>query len=198
MRIPERILLRDRNERLVDAWLAAFADVPSVSVSETDFFSEPADAVVSPANSFGVMDGGLDLLLRATLDGIEAAVQSIIVAKHHGELPVGVAEVVPTSHPRWPYLVCAPTMRVPENIGRSVNAYLAFRAALLAVARFNASESGPGIRSMLVPGLGTGVGRLDPQRCAAQMRLAYDAVMGSGDIPSFQAIHATHIKLLSG
>lgn len=198
MRLPERILLRDRNERLVDAWLDAFADVPSVSVSETDFFSESADAIVSPANSFGVMDGGLDLLIRATLDGIEEAVQSIIVVKHHGELPVGVAEVVPTSHPRWPYLVCAPTMRVPENISRSVNAYLAFRAALLAVARFNASESGQKIRSLLVPGLGTGVGRLDPRRCATQMRLAYDALMGAGDIPSFQAIHATHIKLLSG
>ena len=193
----EKILLKDLNWRLVEAWSDAFADIPSVSVSDDDFFSEPADAVVSPANSFGFMDGGLDLLIRSTLDGIEASVQSMIVAKHHGELPVGSAEIVPTSHPRWPYLVCAPTMRVPENISRSLNAYLAFRAALLAVARFNASEPPPGIRSMLVPGLGTGVGRLDAKRCATQMRCAYDSVLGSGDIPSFQTIQSTHIKLLS-
>lgn len=198
MHIPERILLKDLNWRLVDAWTDAFADVPSVIVSDDDFFSEPADAVVSPANSFGFMDGGLDLIIRSTLDGIEEAVQKMIVAKHHGELPVGSAEVVPTSHPRWPYLICAPTMRVPENISRSVNAYLAFRAALLAVVRFNASEPGRKICSMIVPGLGTGVGRLDARRCATQMRIAYDSVLSSGNIPSFQAIHATHVKLLSG
>ena len=195
MSLSVQVVLKDLNQALVRAWEDSFADVKGVEVVADDFFATPADAVVSPANSFGVMDGGLDLLIRSTLPGIEQTVQDRIVAKYHGEMPVGCAEVVETSHSDWPYLVCAPTMRVPENIGRTINPYLAMRATLLAVLRFN-TEHGPRIGTLVVPGLGTGVGRVAPRRCASQMRLAYDMVAGSPDIPSLQAIHSTHIRLL--
>jgi O-acetyl-ADP-ribose deacetylase (regulator of RNase III) len=42
--------------------------------------------MVSPANSFGIMDGGLDAAIRATLGRrAESAVQSLILEKQHGE-----------------------------------------------------------------------------------------------------------------
>jgi O-acetyl-ADP-ribose deacetylase (regulator of RNase III) len=142
------------------------------------------------------MDGGLDVAIRAQIGGdIQRRVQSVILDRHHGELPVGAAEVVETENPRWPFLVVAPTMRVPEPIGNTLNAYLAFRAALLAVRVFNQSKAR--IRSMLVPGLGTGIGAMDARRCAAQMRIAYDQVAGPGRIPSFEMIHRIHQKLRS-
>ena len=65
--LPERILLIDRNAKLVAAWEQAFAPFPAVTAKEGDFFEEAADAMVSPANSFGVMDGGLDLAIRNEL-----------------------------------------------------------------------------------------------------------------------------------
>src|SRR5204862_2581392 len=103
-----------------------------------DFFAAAADAMVSPANSFGIMDGGLDLAIRGAIGGdIQRRVQAVIIERHHGELPVGAAEVVETENERWPFLVIAPTMRVPEPVSNTLNAYLAFRAALLAVRRFN-------------------------------------------------------------
>lgn len=40
------------------------------------------------------------------------------------------------------------------------------------------SWGAPKIRSLLVPGLGTGVGDMPPERAARQMRIAYDAIMG--------------------
>jgi len=196
MSLPLRVVLRDLNPELTGAWEKSFSGVAGVEVCADDFFSDPADAVVSPANSFGVMDGGLDLAIRSTLPGIEPAVQARIVAKYHGEIPVGCAEVVETSHSDWPYLVCAPTMRVPENISRTLNAYLAMRAILIAVLRFNA-EHGPLIKTLVIPGLGTGVGRMSPTRCASQMRLAYDLIAMPPGIPGFHAIQSTHIRLLS-
>ena len=195
--MPERVLLRDLWDPLVEAWSAAFKPYEAVDVVATDFFAEDADALMSPANSFGIMDGGLDLAIRNELGHtIQRRVQERIINDHHGELPVGAAFVVATDHERWPYLVVAPTMRVPESAANTLNAYLAFRAALLAIAKFNATAPSP-IASVVVPGLCTGIGGMDPRRCAAQMRMAYDHVRKPPRIPSFDMIHKLHHKLRS-
>ena len=194
---PDRILLVDRYAPLCRAWAESFADYDDVEVVQGDFFSRDAHAMVSPANSFGIMDGGLDLAIRDELGfEIQAAVQKVILERHHGELPVGSAEIVVTGHARWPHLVVAPTMRIPESAAQTTNAYVACRAILLAVRRFNA-ENDAGIRSVLVPGLCTGVGGMDPRRCAAQMKIAFDQVSKPARIPSYAAIHETHRVLRS-
>jgi len=143
------------------------------------------------------MDGGIDLVISSKLADVESAVQGTIVENYHGEMPVGMAEVVPSYNDKWPYLVCAPTMRVPQDISNTVNAYLAFRAALLAIAQSNKNSGIEKIESVIVPGLGTGVGRLKPSRCATQMRMAYDSVLSSGHIPSFRHLQSMHINLLT-
>lgn len=142
MKTPERILLVDQSQSLCNAWSQAFASFDHVEVVHGDFFSRDADAMVSPANSFGIMDGGLDLAIRDALGAyIQPKVQQAILERHHGELHVGSAEVVATDHARWPYLVVAPTMRVPEPIAHTMNAYTAFRAILLEVGRHNSSHT---------------------------------------------------------
>lgn len=184
-----RLLLVDRDRALVRAWQAAFEDRDDVEVHADDYFARPAAAMVSPANSFGIMDGGLDLAIRDALGfEIQRRVQQVIVERHHGELPVGCAEVVATDDTRWPYLVVAPTMRIPEPVAPTLNAYLAFRAALLVARR-------AGFSSLVCCGLGTGIGAMEPQRAAVQMRLALLHVTGPARIPSFQQIHATHRAL---
>lgn len=194
---PERILLVDRWAPLCSAWSESFATHDEVEVVEGDFFARDADAMVSPANSFGIMDGGLDLAIRDQLGfEIQATVQKRILDAHHGEIPVGAAEVVATNHARWPYLVVAPTMRIPESVAQTTNAYVAFRAVLLAIRRFN-ELGGARIRSAVVPGLCTGVGGMDPRRCSAQMRIAYDQVARPARIPSYASIHETHRVLRS-
>ena len=67
-------------------------------------------------------------------------------------------------------------MRVPQNIARTANAYLAFRAALRAVRDFNDRHGDP-ISRLLVPGLGTDNGFMPPLRAARQMRAAYEVVL---------------------
>ena len=72
----------------------------------------------------------------------------------------------------------------PAADAQTVNAYLAFRAVLLAVRAHNASDHETKIGSVLCPGLGTGIGALDPTRRAVQMRLAYQQVRAPARIPS--------------
>lgn len=196
--LPDRIILADVSAALTDAWSEVFAQYDHVQVHCGDFFSIDADAMVSPANSFGIMDGGLDAAIRDALGGqVLSRVQEVVLDRHHGEIHVGLAEIVPTDHPRWPYLVVAPTMRIPENVAHTLNAYLAFRAVLLAVVRYNRVRANERIRTVLAPGLATGVGGMDARRCAAQMRIAFDQVSSPARIPSFSMIHEVHRKMRS-
>ena len=183
------ITLVDRDGALARAWRSVFAEVEDVTVVEGDYFDQPADAMVSPANSFGIMDGGLDVAIRDQLGlGLQTKLQRAIVDNHHGELPIGCAQVVETGDPRWPYLIAAPTMRIPESVAGTLNAYLAFRAVLLACTRHP-------IHSLVCCGLATGIGQMEPMRCATQMRVALQHVRGPARIPSFQQIHAVHQAL---
>jgi O-acetyl-ADP-ribose deacetylase (regulator of RNase III) len=185
------IHLRDIGRSLVDAWSREFAGIPSVTISCGDIFStktknigprDPiditADAIVSPANSFGFMDGGIDAVYTYQFgEGLQQRLQAVIADEHGGELPVGSAVIVSTEHAAIPWCISAPTMRVPCDVADTVNAYLAFRAALRAVLAHNASGR-PRIQRVLCPGLGTAIGRMPVGRCARQMRVAWDRVLG--------------------
>ncbi len=172
------IILGDKNPELIDAWNRVFGDLVEVEVRGGNLLLTRADALVSPANSFGFMDGGFDWSISELLDWkIQAVVQETIKRKHDGELLVGFAEIVPTRHDRFPYLVCAPTMRVPQDVADTVNAFLAMRAVLHAVEKFN-KENDDEIRTVAIPGLATGIGKMPFDRCAHQMRAAYDLFKG--------------------
>jgi O-acetyl-ADP-ribose deacetylase (regulator of RNase III) len=179
------IILTGVEPPLVEAWRRFCGDLPDVSVHQGSILEVACDAVISPANSFGFMDGGIDMLY-STFFGwhVQERLQQLIVERHHGELLVGTAEIVETSHARIPYLIAAPTMRVPMILGESVNAYLACRAALLLVKHgtFAAGQHagqpiGEIVRTIAFPGLGTGVGRMGPNTCAKQVRAAVEEVL---------------------
>jgi O-acetyl-ADP-ribose deacetylase (regulator of RNase III) len=191
--------LRDINPGIVKAWEQAFADVPEVQVSQGDIFEHKADAIVSPANSFGFMDGGIDLLYSRYFGwSLQTNLQALLAEQHYGELPVGQAVVVATGPDSIPFRGSAPTMRVPADISTTVNVYLAFRAALIAVLAHNESTKAP-IQTLLVPGLGTGIGAVAPTAAARQMRLAYDAITTSknSETRSARAILRQHNEMLS-
>lgn len=194
--LPDKIYLIDHRTTLVNAWKEVFINDEIFHPVEGDYFSVQTDCMVSPANSFGIMDGGLDRAIRDTLGyEMEGNLQREIIEQYHGELPVGSALIIETGHAKWPHLICAPTMRIPEDVSNSLNAYLAFRAILLAIRQFNASQSKAKINSMVCPGLATGVGNIDPRKCAAQMRVAYHFMYKPARTGSFKEIHEVHRKL---
>lgn len=176
-----RIILADTDRLLVNEWKRFFKDIPMITVYHGSIFDNPCDAIVSPANSFGFMDGGLDLTLSKYLGWhVQERLQEKIRTKHYGELIVGQAEIVETENRKFPYLIAAPTMRVPMILKDSVNPFLAMRAILLLITKGRFDDNTPisnKVDSVVVSGLGTGVGCISPVICARQMRIAVGQVM---------------------
>jgi O-acetyl-ADP-ribose deacetylase (regulator of RNase III) len=165
------IILCDVRSDMVSSWQQAFAGFPEVDIRLGDLLDIECDAYVSPANSYGIMDGGIDYLLRERFVGIETKVQdamSIIGPK----LPVGMAIVVETDDLDVPYLICAPTMELPSDVGRTRNAFRAMAALLSATDDYNYANDEV-IASIAIPGLCTGIGGMAPSESAAQMAHAY-------------------------
>ncbi|HVU15278.1 MAG TPA: macro domain-containing protein [Candidatus Didemnitutus sp.] len=170
-----RIILSDRKAPLLEAWREIFANEDAVQITDLDIRSVDCDAIVSPANSFGFMDGGLDHLLSDFFGWhVQERVQAAIRTRPMRELLVGEAIVVPTDHAGIPWLIAAPTMRVPMVVRKSVNAYLAMKAILLAA---TAHQHEIPIRTVAVPGLATGIGRIEAKTAARQMYAAYAEVV---------------------
>ncbi len=199
------IILTSVDSGLADAWERFCSDLDCVTVHRGSIFDLSCDAVVSPANSFGFMDGGIDMLYSQYFGWqVQERLQEAIREQHHGELLVGAAEIVETDNPGLPFLIAAPTMRVPTILRDSVNPYLAARAALLLVQHgtfTNGTYAGEVIAdyvdSIAFPDLGTGVGRIGPNTCARQVRAAIDAVLlGRNDFPlSWADAQARHQSL---
>jgi O-acetyl-ADP-ribose deacetylase (regulator of RNase III) len=170
--------LRDRGVEQVAAWEKRFAGLKSVRPTVGDILGIAVDAVVSPANCFGFMDGGIDRVYSERFGWhVQDRLREIIRRDWDGELPIGLALLVDTSDATTPYLISAPTMRAPVNVSQTLNAYLAFRAVLRVVQRKNQQQPGA-IQSVACPGLGTGTGEMSVAICAKQMRAAYDEVVG--------------------
>jgi len=199
------IILAAVDDPLAHAWGQFCGDIEGITIYRGSILDVACDAVVSPANSFGFMDGGIDALyLDYFGPDIQMRVRRLIYERHHGELVVGAADIVETSDERIPYLIVAPTMRVPMALHESVNPYLAARAALLLVlyGLFPAGERqgqrvADHVTTIAFPGLGTGVGRIGANTCARQVRAAIDdVVLGQYTMPQSWAEASERHQLL--
>lgn len=145
----------------------------NVEVHHGNILDLEYDAIVSPANSFGFMDGGIDALyLEKYGTDLQERLQQRIKDTHGGELPVGSAAIVGTTRiDHHPFLIAAPTMRTPRKLPHdTINPYLATRAALLAFEKMVCSvKRNP---TIALPGMGTGIGEVPPQIAAQQMNHA--------------------------
>ncbi|MBA3856829.1 MAG: Appr-1-p processing protein, partial [Cyanobacteria bacterium PR.3.49] len=87
--------LRDTNPEVVKAWNQFFSRGGRVEISEGDVMELDTTAIVTPANSFGIMEGGLgDCLNKVSAGKLETRIRKMIQEKHAGEMPVGQAEII--------------------------------------------------------------------------------------------------------
>jgi len=114
-----KIFLSAVEKELVNAWKSFCRDLPNVEIYCGSILDLSVDAIVSPANSYGFMDGGIDLLYSHRFGWhVQEKLQKIIREKHHGELLIGQAEIVETDIEQIPFIISAPTMRVPMILKR--------------------------------------------------------------------------------
>lgn len=180
-----KLILTAVEKSLADAWQKFCGDLDFVTVHQGSILETECDAVVSPANSFGFMDGGIDAIyLWHFGNDLQTRVRRQIFEHHHGELVVGNADVVETGNEAIPFLIVAPTMRVPMILQDTVNPYLAARAIFTLVKHktfLSGSHEGASIaehiKTIALPGLGTGVGRVGFNTCAHQVRKAIDDIL---------------------
>lgn len=180
--VPLKLIIVDRNPIHILAVKRIFDGEPNVAwimgaIRTLHYY----DCLITPGNSFGIMDGGFDAVVKEMFGDIEARVQHMIENDAYGELNVGDAALVIPEAGR-PHICYAPTMRVPMQITRTDNIYVAMRAALAAIHDHNnletISESAPSdyIQTVAVPLLGAGAGRVPAEEAARQMKLAWDGM----------------------
>ncbi|MDX3537740.1 ADP-ribosyltransferase domain-containing protein [Streptomyces sp. MB09-01] len=169
-----RVVLTDVNERVVEAWRAAFADTPGIEIRRGSILEEDVDAWVTPTNSRGRMDGGVDAAIKRHLgSGIQLRVQRAIRDRFAGALPVGSAVCVPSGATTPRYLISTPTMvQSSQNVSATLNVALACAAAFQAVHRQNRQAPGS-IRSVALVGMGAQTGRVPARVCANLMWTGY-------------------------
>ncbi|WP_199440702.1 macro domain-containing protein [Umezawaea beigongshangensis] len=176
-----RLVLCAVDEPLTRAWSTVAEGRPGIRVHRGSVLDIVAEAVVSPANSFGWMRGGIDAVYARAFPHVEDQVRSGVLGLHGGELPVGEALLVATGETEPAWLISAPTMRTPGELlpGDTVHPYLAARAVLRLWQNGRLDDGRPVrrvIRTIAVPGLGTGVGGVAPETCARQVAAAWDEV----------------------
>ena len=140
-RLGFKLIVSAIDTDLHQEFLKAFDGFPEVEVVFQRFEDTDFDCVVSAANSFGLMDGGVDQCIT-DMFGVQMMerVQNRIIQEFAGEQPVGTSIIVRGNASivsRNKYVAHTPTMRVPRDVMGSDNPYRAMKAALLAVKAHN-------------------------------------------------------------
>lgn len=172
-----RVIFRDRNPAVASAMAVVAPE--SWNVACGDIFSVvPADFVLSPANTIGRMDGGIDLIYTHRFGHqIELRLMRDIKMLHGGKLPIGKAHAITTYDPLVPMMISAPTMDWPPgDVSNSDNAYRAFKAALHCAIEVGQKVNPGQAPTIITPGLCTLTGRMPPHVCAEQMVRAWKEV----------------------
>lgn len=198
-----QFIFLDMSTALVQAWKKAFTEHLDDSIHEKFTFlnckledipppHDKFDCIVSPANSYGRLDGGFDYYLSEALapshdhDAPTRHVQSVLYREWRGYAPPGTCTMISLLNSPCEsnvhgcsYIGLCPTMRFPEEItwNREV-IYNCMWSLLVQLDKHNtAIQAGGGaarrIRSVVIPGLGTGIGEVPIERCAQQMALAF-------------------------
>jgi O-acetyl-ADP-ribose deacetylase (regulator of RNase III) len=132
--------------------------------------------LVSPANSFGSMGGGIDYYInKYTFPKIQKLVRNEIEKldytynkscyfdrkqwKDKKYLPVGKSLLIKHNNH---YLAVVPTMEYPKKINNTNNVYKATKSLMKNIKDYQ-------VDYLLIPGLGTGIGNLDYEIMAKQM-----------------------------
>ncbi len=179
--MPYLYLLALRDE-VAEAFRQSFSDVEQAEIVQEDFAhfmdTHPhVDGIVSPANSFGMMTGGLDRALRDYFGReLQDAVRDIILADHFGEQAVGTSIAVDIPGHPGKKLMHTPTMRTPSVILDYQTVYLCMRSALTAAIR-------AGVQYLMVPAFGGSTGQVPETVIAHNMRVAYDQIKDQLESP---------------
>jgi len=200
------IIVSFQNKEINDAFTEVFRHVDRVVVTDGNILHQDgggyqADAFLSPANTIGNMDGGIDRIYAnhfkwpygrpyKDVNPLQEAID--IKYGQFKQLPIGEALLVPISYkenhdlnlkyaqeakieatPSVRYLIAAPTMVRPEEIEKG--SLIVYQAALAAFRVWRECAESHSIHTVATPTFGTGFGNVPPVIAARQMWAAFVA-----------------------
>jgi len=126
----------------------------TILIEKGDITKTSCDAIVNPANSFGYMGGGVAGAIKR-VGGIEIEKEAILKA------PIEIGNAIATTSGSLPckYVIHSPTMKRPAMRIDIENVKLATKAALETCVKQN-------LKSIAIPGMGTGVGGVPTDEAA--------------------------------
>lgn len=165
------ISLVDTNPDMCQAWAALHLPA-SIRILNQSIDTVPTDGVtvyVSPSNSYGIMQGGIDRVYCAMFPGIEDDVHKVMKQLKLPLIPVTSAMLVPIrgSAPKR-FLIACPSMLQPGSPIENPKHIMACYQSVFTLIRKLPFK----VNHLIIPGIGTGVGGIDPGIAAAALILA--------------------------
>ena len=186
------IILCSINEKMCDEWREQFKKYPNITVYNGYFENcmsslQGRVAIATPANSYGLMDGGYD---KAIIDyfgrELQNSVQDIILDMYCGEQPVGSSFAVRIPNYKNCVLIHTPTMRRPEVIRDRTTVYHCTRSALLCGIK-------SGCETLILPAFGAATGAVPETVVAYFMERAYNQLVNAPhQTPSWTYVYQYH------
>lgn len=136
------------------------------------------DAIVSPANSYGIMDGGIDAHINNYLNGdltykdFIKMIQLQLSKKVNLSQQPGSAVLLESHNSKCPYIIHSPTMQIPSKIKNKEIIYWCIYNILSLVYLHNLNNNNP-IKTVCMPGMGTGCGGLNYIDFVMILKIAY-------------------------
>lgn len=167
-----KIYLLDVDSDMCDAWHSEFKDDNIIEIVNQDFMTfmmqhPEIDGVVSPANSFGIMDGGYDAAITHYFGPeLMLKVQQEIRNQFGGVIqPVG--SCIPVHIHGNGYLLHTPTMLYPSHI---IDARVIFQCMYSTMCVANKID----LKYILVPAFGRVTGSVENDVVARMMQIGYE------------------------
>jgi O-acetyl-ADP-ribose deacetylase (regulator of RNase III) len=204
-----RLHIIGTDEEFIYAASELFAGVEGVTceVGDVRDVRREGRVFVSPANSFGIMNGGIDRVYSEEMfPGCEATLQRKIRELRPDAVALGERPGLRVGSALWflvdedatnhlTALLAAPTMTVPCDVSETQNAYSAFMATLMLADRIYGVTCGH-VHTIVCPALCCGVGRMDPAEAARQMAEAWTD-FAAGRFPEEVENHGVTYMLLA-
>ncbi|RUP48914.1 hypothetical protein BC936DRAFT_143655 [Jimgerdemannia flammicorona] len=192
------IFLCDIKSKLCNEWKEEFTKTPlqqgnapdaanqsriTYSIHETrieELVQEvTAQCIMSPANGFGLMDGGVDMNLSEMYGGTAVMVPHWAGQQNTATCCIidldSLRTLLPDGSGLPRYLAHTPTMRTPKTLDPDDDlVYRSTWSILTSIRRHNMTLGAGDVRidAVILMGLGTAVGRLPAKVCATQMAIA--------------------------
>jgi len=172
----KKVVLCDINPEMIKSWKKVFGDNEMFEIKEHTFniFETCTDAIVSPANSLGIMRGGFDgVLNRHYGNTLEKCAQNRIDESYiDNKIPIGESILLSPKNGNFKIVIVAPTMEQPgTDISNTNNVYKAMLTILESLKIWD------DINTVTCMGLGTGVGGMSTDECATQMFKAWGDIV---------------------